>query len=84
MCPDCISSLSEKTETDHYSPFVIAINGALEKLQDLDITGLKRAPEGPERIIFLANYPNEIPTQSGSTACERVGTVEEHRAEWRY
>jgi len=66
MCPDCVSSLSEKTETGRYSPFVIATNDALEKLQDLDIPGLKRAPEGPERIIFLANQPNEIPIQSGS------------------
>jgi hypothetical protein len=46
MCTDCISSLSKKTETDRYSPFVIATNDALEKLQNLNIQGLKRAPEG--------------------------------------
>jgi len=68
MYPDCVSSLSEKTETDRYSPFVILTKDALEKLQDLDIPGLKRAPEGPERIIFLVSHPNEVLIQSGSVA----------------
>ncbi len=71
MCTDCISSLSEATETDRYSPFVIAINDTLEKLECLNIQGLKRAPEGPERIIFLVNHPNEIPIQSGEAASHR-------------
>ena len=59
MCTDCISSLSERTETDRYSPSVIAINDALEKLEDLNIRGLKRVPEVAGPSIFLVNHPNE-------------------------
>jgi hypothetical protein len=71
MCPDFLSSLGEKTETDRYSPFVIAANDALEKLQSLDIQGLKCAPEEAERIIFLANSPNGTQVQSGEATSHR-------------
>ena len=71
MCTDCISSLSKKTEADRYSPFVMATNDALETLADLNIQGLKRAPEKLERIIFLVNHPNEIQIQSGEAASHR-------------
>ena len=68
MSPDCLSSLSQRTETDRCSPFVIATNDALEKLEHLDIQGLKRAPEGAERFLFLANHQNEIQISGGDTA----------------
>src|SRR5882757_9490782 len=71
MYTDCISSLNKKTETDRYSPFVIATNDALEKLENLNIQGLKRAPEGLDRIIFLVTHPNEIPIRSGEAASHR-------------
>ena len=68
MCTDCISSLGEKTETDCYSPFVLAINDALEKLQDLNIQGLKHVPEVAGPSIFLVNHPNE-PVWHKNLAC---------------
>lgn len=68
MSPDCLSSLSQKTETDRCSAFATAANDALERLEHLDIQGLKRAPEGTERIFFLANHQNEIQIQSGEAA----------------
>jgi hypothetical protein len=57
MCPDCLSSLGEKTETDRYAPFIIATNDALERLE--------YAPEGTERIIFHTSHLNDIQIQSG-------------------
>ena len=72
MCTDCISSLSEKTGTNRYSPFITAINDALEKLEDLNIQGLKRVPEvrGWTKI-FLVNHPNEIQIPCGKAASHR-------------
>ena len=72
---DCLSSLNEKTETDRYAPFVSATNDALEKLESLDINGLKCAPNGVERIIFLTNHPNEIPIYSGAATSYRKPDV---------
>jgi hypothetical protein len=70
-----VSSLREKVETDRYAPFVIATNDALEKLENLNINGLKRVPEGVERVIFLTNHPNEIQIQSREAASHRKPDV---------
>ena len=68
MSSDRFSSLGQKTETDCCSAFTIAANDALEKLEHLDIQGLKRAPEGTEQILFLANHENEIQVQDDEAA----------------
>ena len=75
MCVDCLSSLNEKTETDRYAPFVSATNDALESLEILNINGLKCAPKGVERIIFLTNHPNEIPIYSSTATPHRKPDV---------
>ena len=48
---------------------------SLEKLENLNIEGLKEAPKGAERIILLTNHPNQIPIESGGATSHRKPIV---------
>ena len=54
---DCFSSLGKEKETDRYIPFINTTNDTLEKLGGLNVEGMKEAPKGSNRIIFLVNHP---------------------------
>ena len=50
-CADCLSSMSKRTETHRYAPFVDATNRVLQKLENLNIEGPRETPKGAGRII---------------------------------